>query len=119
MSNSEQDQQVIDWPAALEGAADDKGLLGELVEIFLDESQKNLSDIRKGLDEGDAKLLQRAAHTLKGSLRIFESVKARDLAFQLEQMGESASTADAEPVLAQLVEQMKLVSAELEKGYHV
>ena len=114
---SEQSQQVINWPAALEGAAEDKELLAELVPIFLEESQKNLSDIRKSMDEGDAKLLQIAAHTLKGSLRIFESVTARDLAFQLEQMGESASMAGAEPVLAQLVKQLKLVTAELETGY--
>jgi HPt (histidine-containing phosphotransfer) domain-containing protein len=118
MSDSERSEQVIDWPAALEGAAEDKELLGELVTIFLDEYQNNLSDIRKSLNEGDALLLKRAAHTLKGSLRIFKSVRAQELSHQLEQMGANESMDGAEPVLAELQEQMKLVRAELERGYH-
>ncbi len=118
MSDSEQNEQVINWPAALEGAANDKDLLDELVTLFLDESQKNLSDIRKALDEGNAELLKRAAHTLKGSLRIFQSFKAQDLAFQLEKKGENNSMESADSLLAQLLDQMKLVRAELEKGYH-
>ena len=102
---------LINWPAALEAAAGDEDLLLDLVGVFLDEAATLLADIRRAIAAQDAVLLRRAAHTLKGSLRIFESTVASGLAFQLEEMGKNAAFADAPGVLAKLEPQMELVIA--------
>jgi HPt (histidine-containing phosphotransfer) domain-containing protein len=114
--SSGQNEQLINWQAALEHAGGDRELLTDLVGIFLDESLNNLADIRKSLKDGDAKLLQRASHMLKGSLRIFESTRASELAFQLETMGREESLSGAPAVVPQLEDQLELVMAELRNG---
>ncbi len=106
-------EQVIKWAAALEAAGGDEALLLELIGVFLEEAKSQMADIRRSIDARDAPLLRRAAHTLKGSLRIFESAVASGLAFQLEEMGRIAAFDTAPPVLAKLEPQMELVCREM------
>ncbi len=61
----------LNWAAALERAGGDEGVLREVVRIFLDTSPGQLVEIRLALERRDAPALQRAAHTLKGSVGIF------------------------------------------------
>ena len=109
---------VIDWAAALEATGGDQSLLGELVDLFLQEGRTLMADIRRSIEEGDTELLRRSAHTLKGSLRIFESDRAIDLAFQMEQIGKNEELEQAPEVLEQLAPQMELVVAELQRYGH-
>ena len=44
-------------------------LLGEIVQAFLEETPRILDQIRSALQASDSNQLQRAAHTVKGSLR--------------------------------------------------
>lgn len=114
-SQPDQNEVVINWVAALDATGDDEQLLGELVTLFLEEASTLLLDIRRSIDEGDAELLRRSAHTLKGSLRIFDSVRAIDFAAQIEQVGKSEQLEPAPGLLKQLEPQMSLVIAELKQ----
>src|SRR5262249_1839716 len=58
----------IDWELALANVGGDEKLLQEIVDIFLVESPRLLHEIQQAISQGDARCLQRAAHTLKGSL---------------------------------------------------
>jgi len=78
------DDAVIDWPAALESAGGDKALMLELVGVFLEEATTQMATIRRSIEQRDIELLHRAAHTLKGSLRIFPTKVASSLAQELE-----------------------------------
>lgn len=49
------------------GGEDDPGLIAELIEIYLADAPQRLQEISKGLDSGDLKVVERAAHTLKSS----------------------------------------------------
>lgn len=101
---------LINWSAALEYAGGDEAFLPVLIETFLDEeAPKTMSEIRRAIDQRDAKQLRISAHRLKGSLRIFGSKVASDLAFQLEEMGKNDALGEAAPVLARLEPQMELV----------
>jgi HPt (histidine-containing phosphotransfer) domain-containing protein len=102
-------EELINWSAALEAAGGDEALLLELVGVFLEEATTLMADIRRSIDQRDAVLLRRSAHTLKGSLRIFDSAVASGLAFQLEEMGRTSAFDGAPPVLAELKPQMELV----------
>jgi HPt (histidine-containing phosphotransfer) domain-containing protein len=49
------------------GGEDDPGLLLELVQLFLGDAPLRMREIEQGLAQGDWKLLERAAHTLKSA----------------------------------------------------
>ena len=114
-SQPDRNEVVINWTAALEEIGNDEALLGELVTIFLKEASTLLADIRRSIDEGNAVLLRRSAHTLKADLRIFHSLRAMDYAAQLEQLGKNEQFEPAPSLLKQLEPQMGLVIAELKR----
>lgn len=60
------DQRVLQRLKDL-GGDDDPGLFLELIDIFLQDAPQRIDEIRRGLEQGDVKLLERAAHTLKSS----------------------------------------------------
>jgi HPt (histidine-containing phosphotransfer) domain-containing protein len=113
MEPSENQAHLINWATALEMAGGDPDLMKELVQVFVDEGQQLLREIHNSLAAGDAALLRRSAHTLKGSLRIFEATPAAALAEQMETMGQQANLDAAEPVVAELDTFMVRVFKEL------
>jgi CheY-like chemotaxis protein len=82
----------IDWTKALAAVGGDRKLLAEIVRIFLDEVPRLRSEIREAIEAHDGARLRRAAHTLKGSLRIFGESKSYELAETLETMGKENQT---------------------------
>jgi HPt (histidine-containing phosphotransfer) domain-containing protein len=49
------------------GGDDDPDLFVELIDLFLQDAPHRIDELRRGLEQGDVKLLERAAHTLKSS----------------------------------------------------
>jgi HPt (histidine-containing phosphotransfer) domain-containing protein len=46
-----------------------------------------VEQLERAVKAGDAALVRRAAHTIKGSLRTFEATRAADLAASIEEAG--------------------------------
>ena len=107
------DEQLMDRATALARVGGDLELLREIAALFLDEYPRALDDIHKALASGDAKLLERAAHGLKGSVANFCARSAEDAAFQLEQMGRAQKMDQASQTLATLEQSLALLQAEL------
>jgi CheY-like chemotaxis protein len=105
----------LDWSRALELVGGDQALLRTLVETALDEFPQQVARIERAVAAHDAQELKIAAHTLKGSLRIFGAVQTADLAFQLETMGRSGSMAEAPAVFPVLQSQLQPVLAALRR----
>jgi CheY-like chemotaxis protein/HPt (histidine-containing phosphotransfer) domain-containing protein len=84
----------------------DAELLKELADLFLQSCPKMLEDIRVALQKRDAKALEIAAHSLKGSVGNFFSEGARETAQQLESLGRSGEIAGAEELVHLLEEQV-------------
>jgi len=82
----------------LEATDGDEELLLDIVKVFIDEAPSVMSGIRQGIDERDTQLLRRSAHTLKGSLRIFECSEAGQQAWQIEEIGKKPDPPDEQPV---------------------
>jgi len=61
------EDQVLDMDAALERMEGDRELLQEIARIFQTECPPMLAEIREAWNARDARLLERLAHTLKGS----------------------------------------------------
>ncbi|MBS0263129.1 MAG: Hpt domain-containing protein, partial [Planctomycetes bacterium] len=62
-------------------------LLTELVQIFLVEAPRLLAEIEAARTRGEGAAVRRAAHTIKGGLRMFGADAACDLAEEIEEIG--------------------------------
>ena len=101
---------VIDWNAALRTCSGDHALLRDIVQAFLEEHPRRIDEIRMGIDSADFELLNRAAHTIKGSMRYFSARAVFDRAFALEQLGSQKTLEGAEEVFGLLKQELaKLV----------
>lgn len=77
----------VDWAVAMDAVGGDADLLREVVAAFVVEGRELLEKIKQAVASNNAQVLERAAHTLKGSLRYFGANQASDLARELEKMG--------------------------------
>jgi len=96
-------QPVLDRKILLSTVEQDLGLLRELAELFFAESPALLSQIRNGIQAGEAESVERAAHTLKGALSNFGAVSACDAARDLEVLARQARF-DGAPQLFSILE---------------
>ena len=80
----------------------DRELLTELVEIFQSELPARMAEIARSVAEQDAAGLQRAAHTLRGSIASFGARFAAQAALALEMAGRTADLTSTDTQLREL-----------------
>jgi CheY-like chemotaxis protein len=105
-NNPTRDGDCMDWSKALEVVQGDRELLKDIVQAFLDECPKILGAIRTSIEESDRAVLQRAAHTLKSSMRYLGASEAFDRAYELECMGREGCLDGADRPWEALLEQI-------------
>jgi two-component system sensor histidine kinase/response regulator len=93
---------------------DDRSLLAELIEIFRREYPDNLQAAQRAIDTRNAEDLQRAGHTLRGSLGNLSASGASAMAAELEASGRSNDLSKAQAVLNKLVSELGNVMRALE-----
>jgi len=94
----------------------DENLLRELLELFLADAPRMVSEVRDAIDAKDAEALRRAAHALKGSVANFGAGGAVDAARRLETMGAAGNLADARAALSELEQALDAFKEEASKG---
>lgn len=104
---------LIDWDEALESVDGDRDLLQAVAEAFLEEGPQLLERLQTATEEGDAELLHRTGHTLKGALLSFGASGPAELAKQVEQQGAAGSTDQVDVLRQQLAQQVECVMNEL------
>ncbi len=74
------------------------GLQGvrQLAEVFIPECESAMQTLREEVPDGDPTLVQRSAHTLKGSASLFEATRVFDAAFAVEKLAKEKDLAAAE-----------------------
>jgi two-component system, sensor histidine kinase and response regulator len=82
-----EDLAIFDPDLALENAAGDPGLLGEIVQLWLDDTPVRLREIQAGVLASDASAIERAAHRLRGSLGTLGAARGTDAAERVEKLG--------------------------------
>lgn len=87
---------------ALERLGGDEELLQELAQLFLEEYPALIDKIRSAIDSQDAHGLERAAHSLKGSVGNFGAERAHRAALDLEMIGRAGNLASAPESFAKL-----------------
>ena len=85
------EHRLVDRAAVLDRVGGDEELLREITCIFLTEYPRLIDEIRSAVDSRDAKRLERAAHSLKGSVSNFGAQAATEAAYRLEIIGSKLS----------------------------
>jgi len=80
--------------AALNQLGGDRDLLNEMIELFLMESPRQLSELSRFQAEGNLRALANAAHAIKGTIVYFCADTAQACAEALEQKARSGQSAD-------------------------
>jgi HPt (histidine-containing phosphotransfer) domain-containing protein len=91
----------------------DRQLLGELVEIYFEDSPELIARIRQSIGDSDATALTKAAHDLKGLLSNFATSGATATALSLERAGRGRQLEDAPRHLLQLEGELRQVDETL------
>ena len=89
-------EPALDTVDLLERLNGDRALLVELVEIFKTESPRVLEEIRQLVFTSNAPQLERAAHTLRGTVMAFGAGRAARAAQKVESLARSGALAGVE-----------------------
>ena len=111
--------QVFDQAASLERAGGNTQLLAEMAVLFAVECPKRLQEICVAIAQRDTAALERAAHTLRGSVSNFCAPAAVAAARTLETMGRTgvlAGAAAAYDALETAMQQLQPALAKLNQG---
>ncbi len=81
--------------SALKAVDGDPDLLHDIARIFLSEAPRLIKDIDGAIAATDPVVLRRAAHTIKGGLRLFGAEAAYELACRLENLGRNGDVGGA------------------------
>jgi HPt (histidine-containing phosphotransfer) domain-containing protein len=93
---------------------DDPTLFGELVDLFIDNSLKNLTELKQALAASDAKQVERIAHTFKSSCANMGASELSDLCVQLERLGRAGTLTGADQLFARVTSAYGKVQNELQ-----
>ncbi len=103
----------LDWEAALATVDGDRELLGEVVRGFLDQQPSLVAELKDALQASDLSIVQRAAHTIGGSLRLFEGSRVVESARRLEETCQAGSSDQANLEWRALESELEAVLPEL------
>ncbi|MBU0483486.1 MAG: Hpt domain-containing protein [Proteobacteria bacterium] len=93
---------------ALEQSADEEEVLAELLDLLRETATNDLAKIKLGVEKGDAKGVEYAAHSLKGAAASLGVEGLRRVSLAIENGGRAGDLNLAEQVaeLAELVNQL-------------
>ena len=104
---------IFDLDDALDKVGGDREILEEILIVFSETYPDQLNELKNAIDSGDAPIVERAAHTLKGSVATFSAKKAFETAFRLETMGRDGELQEAAAVYSTLEQEVEELDAAL------
>jgi len=93
---------VLDRAKLDQNMEGDQEMLRDIVATFLQDAPQREREVLDALAKGDAPLLARAVHTLKGQLLALAAGPASDAAVRLEILARCGNLAEAEGVVSEL-----------------
>ena len=83
-SENENSESIIDWKSAMEVVDGDRELLIEIAASAVQELQRLMGQLDESVKHRDAPSVRIAAHSVQGTLRVFQNVEATELVQALE-----------------------------------
>lgn len=97
----------------LENIEQDRELLGEMVEIFLETLPSQLDDLKAAWREGALDRVAGAAHSLKGSLLTLSAGPGSELASRLEKAGRAQDADTVQALMPEFERELEELCQEL------
>lgn len=94
--------EVFDRPRMLERLGDDNELLEEILELFVVDAPSQMQNLEEAIATGEAELVTRHAHTLKGQAANIAANKMREASYAVEQAGKSGDIGKATELLPEM-----------------
>ena len=101
----------VDLSVALRWLGGDRGLLSELVKIFVEDSPKRLQAIRAALTASDVRQVEQVAHSLKGSASILGATQLQSAALALEDAAHDGHTENGPVLVGHIARELEKVIA--------
>ena len=99
---------AVDMNAAMEVFGDDKELLKEAADIFMEQDYpEQIKNIKDGISRQDAQAIRAAAHSIKGAARSLGGLTLGDIAMQLEEKGRNDDLSQAEALAVEIEKEAK------------
>jgi PAS domain S-box-containing protein len=106
---------AFDGTALLAGLDGNRRILRDMVRLFRADSPLRVAEMRNAIGRGDPGGLEKAAHTLKGSVGNFAAQKAFGIAKELELAGKNQDFVAAGKLLALMESELAQLVRELEE----
>jgi PAS domain S-box-containing protein len=109
----------VDLTEALTRVGGDAALLSELADLFLTISPGQLDELRDAVARREAPVVQRVAHSLKGSVGMFGVPTVYEAARRLEMLGRAGEWGEIDAAfacLAERIDRLRPALVELAKG---
>jgi CheY-like chemotaxis protein len=97
----------LDRSALLDRVEGDMELLGDIIQLFKDDSVRQIAAIRDAIDKKEAEVVRRAAHTLKGTCGSLGAPEAAATALELEKFAAAGDLSHALDSLRSLETQIQ------------
>jgi HPt (histidine-containing phosphotransfer) domain-containing protein len=107
---------VFDLSQTMEMVGGDDALFREICLLLLQNSKEAIATIEEKISDGDAQGLERAAHSLKGSVANFGAKSAYDAAYRLEVLGREKKLIDAGVALSLLRSELARLETAIERA---
>lgn len=104
---------MLNLQQALERVGGDEDLLREIARLFLDECPRLMTEIQQAIEAGDSRRMERAAHSLKGSVANFGAEPVVKAALDLETMGRAGDLARADQGFLELSRHLEKLQPQL------
>jgi signal transduction histidine kinase/CheY-like chemotaxis protein len=101
------DEDVIDWLGVITHLEGDVDLLREIAGMFLAQCPELVARVREAVERGDPVEIERAAHTIKGSVGNFAAKAAFEAAQKLERIGRDGALGEADRARLKLEEELE------------
>jgi HPt (histidine-containing phosphotransfer) domain-containing protein len=102
-------KEVFNRAEMLERLMDDEELLEEVVRGFLEDAPLRIAALKEALGEGDAALVRREAHTLKGAASNISAGALCQAASETEKAGVAEELDKAASLTAEIDEQFEIL----------
>jgi HPt (histidine-containing phosphotransfer) domain-containing protein len=96
------DVVVFDLAQALRVTGDDREILVEIIEVYLEDLEHMMGEVRKSLDAGDSPGVELHAHSLKGAAANVGGQRVRAVAQGMERAGKAGNIDEARALLPAL-----------------
>ena len=83
----------------------------ELIEMFLEDARDHLAALKTQVEQNDADMIRRSAHTLKGSSSNIGATKMQEMAYQMELLAKESVLDNAKAHVAKMEEALEETAA--------